>query len=70
MELGARFREAHQALRDARKALEKRKAEFGDEPEWLLAQYAEAERQFEEAATAWSDHLAKTGRRMARSERR
>jgi hypothetical protein len=57
-------------LRDARKALEKRKAEFGDEPEWLLDQYAEAERLFEEAATAWSDHLATTGRRMARAERR
>ena len=66
VELGARFREAQTALRDARKTLEKRKAEHGDEPQWLLEQYAEAEQRFEEVATEWSDHLATTGRRVVR----
>ena len=64
--LGAAFREAQLALRDCRKQLEKRKAEFDDEPEWMLAQLADAERAFEEAATAWSEHLAKTGRKVVR----
>lgn len=66
MELGAKFREAQTALRDARKALDKRKAEFGDEPEWMAAQYAEAEAAFEAAATAWQEHLAGTGRKVVR----
>lgn len=66
VELGAQFREAHVALRDARKALDKRKAEFGDEPEWMLDQYRAAEARFEQVATEWSEHLAKTGRKIAR----
>jgi hypothetical protein len=66
IELGAKFREAQNALRDARKALDKRKAEFGDEPDWMSQQYADAEHAFEEAATAWHDHLSRTGRKMAR----
>ena len=66
VELGAAFKEAQIAAREARKALEKRRAEFGDEPEWMLQQLEEAERRFEEAATAWSDHLATTGRKVVR----
>ncbi|MEX2245553.1 MAG: hypothetical protein WEC75_02610 [Dehalococcoidia bacterium] len=64
--LGARFREAQMAVRDARKTLDRRRADQGDEPEWLQEQYAEAERLFEEVATEWSDHLAKTGRKVVR----
>lgn len=66
IELGAAFREAQAALRDAKKALEKRKAEFGDEPEWLLEQLEAAEQRFAKAATEWHEHLLTTGRRMAR----
>src|SRR3990172_6588604 len=47
IELGAKFKEAQVAVRDARKAMEKRKAEFDDEPEWMVQQYAEAERGIE-----------------------
>jgi hypothetical protein len=64
--LGAAFREAQTAMRDARKALDKRKAEQGDEPDWLLEQLHGAEQRFEEAATAWSDHLSTTGRKVVR----
>jgi hypothetical protein len=67
VELGAAFREAQAAARDARKALEKRKAEFGDEPEWLVEQLAAAEARFAAASTAWVEHLETTGRKMARS---
>jgi hypothetical protein len=66
IELGARFKECQVAIRDARKALAKRKAEFDDEPEWMAEQLAEAERAFEEAATAWTEHLEKTGRKVVR----
>lgn len=66
IELGKAFRDAQMAVRDAKKALDKRKAEFDDEPEWMLAQYAEAERLFQEAATAWSEHLETTGRKVVR----
>ncbi|HLB24433.1 MAG TPA: hypothetical protein VJP07_10090 [Dehalococcoidia bacterium] len=66
IELGAKFKEAQVAVRDARKAMEKRKAEFDDEPEWMVQQYAEAERAFEETATAWHEHLSQTGRKMVR----
>jgi hypothetical protein len=66
IELGAKFKEAQVALRDARKAMEKRKAEFGDEPDWMLEQYQAAERAFEEAATAWHEHLGTTGRKVVR----
>ena len=64
---GARFKETQIAVRDARKALAKRKAEFDDEPEWMLEQLAEAERAFEEAATAWTEHLETTGRKVVRA---
>jgi hypothetical protein len=64
--LGAAFREAQTAVRDAKKLLDKRKAEHGDEPDWMLQQLAEAERRFEDAATAWSEHLAGTGRKVVR----
>ena len=64
--LGAAFREAQNAVRDARKVLDKRKAEHGDEPDWLVEQLQETERRFEEAATAWSDHLSTTGRKVVR----
>jgi hypothetical protein len=67
IELGQRFREAQNALRDAKKTLDKRKAEQGDEPPWLVEQYDEAERRFAEAATAWHEHLSKTGRKVVRS---
>jgi hypothetical protein len=66
IELGAKFREAQAAMRDAKKTLDKRKAEQGDEPDWLIAEYAAAEQRFEEAATEWSEHLAQTGRRIVR----
>lgn len=66
IELGAAFKEAQTALRDAARTLEKRRAEFGDEPEWLREQYRVAEQRFEEAATAWAEHLETTGRTMAR----
>ncbi len=66
VELGARFREAQNALRDARKTLDKRKAEHGDEPQWLLDAYAEAEAAFAAAATAWAEHLETTGRKVVR----
>jgi len=60
------FKEAQTALRDARKALEKRKADFDDEPDWMLEQYRAAEKRFEEVSTEWSEHLAKTGRKVVR----
>ena len=66
VELGQRFREAQMAMRDAKKTLDKRKAEQGDEPQWLIEEYEAAERRFEEAATAWSEHLATTGRKVVR----
>lgn len=66
IELGALFKEAQIALRDARKALDKRQAEFGDEPEWMLEQLRAAEQRFEAAATEWSEHLATTGRKVVR----
>ncbi|HEX5479384.1 MAG TPA: hypothetical protein VFY79_06645 [Dehalococcoidia bacterium] len=66
VELGQRFREAQVAVRDARKTLEKRKTEQGDEPQWLIDEYEAAERRFEEAATEWSEHLATTGRKIVR----
>jgi hypothetical protein len=66
IELGQRFREAQNAMRDARKTLDRRKAEQGDEPQWLLDQYTEAERHFEEVATEWSEHLSRTGRKVVR----
>ena len=66
VELGALFKEAQIALRDARKALDKRKAESGDEPEWMLEQLQAAEKRFEDVATEWSEHLAKTGRKVVR----
>jgi hypothetical protein len=67
IELGAAFREAQTALRDARKALEKRREDFGDEPEWLVEQLAAAEAGFAEASNAWVEHLETTGRKMARN---
>jgi hypothetical protein len=66
IELGAHFKEAQAALRDARKALEKRKAESNDEPDWMLQHLAEAEKAFEAAATAWTEHLESTGRKVVR----
>jgi hypothetical protein len=66
MELGASFRETQIALRDARKALDKRKAEAGDEPEWMLEQVRAAEEAFANAATEWSTHLETTGRKVVR----
>jgi hypothetical protein len=67
IELGAAFKEAQVAMRDARKALDKRKAEAGDEPEWLAEQLAEAEARFEAASTAWVEHLETTGRKVVRA---
>ncbi len=64
--LGARFKETQVAIRDARKALAKRKAEFDDEPEWMAEQMAEAVAAFEVAATEWTEHLEKTGRKVVR----
>lgn len=69
LELGAAFKEAQVALRDARKALDKRRAEFNDEPEWMVAQYEEAERRFAAASDAWVEHLEQTGRKRVRRER-
>jgi ribonuclease E len=66
VELGQKFREAQTALREAKKTLDKRKAEQGDEPEWLVAQLEAAERAFAEVATAWSEHLSQTGRKVVR----
>ncbi len=66
IELGAAFREAQIALRDARKVLEKRKAEAGDEPEWMLEQVRAAEEAFARAATEWTAHLEATGRKVVR----
>ena len=66
IDLGARFREAQVAIRDARKALAKRRAESGDEPDWMVEQLTAAEQQFEAAATAWSEHLETTGRKVVR----
>ena len=66
IELGARFKEAQVAIRDARKALDKRKAELGDEPEWMVEQLHEAERGFEAVASEWVEHLEKTGRKVVR----
>ena len=67
--LGAAFKESQIALRDARKALAKRKTEFSDEPEWMLEQLADAEKRFEAAATAWTAHLETTGRKVVRERR-
>ncbi len=67
--LGAAFKESQVALRDAKKALAKRKAEFADEPEWMLEQLVAAEKDFEEAATAWAAHLETTGRKVVRDRR-
>jgi hypothetical protein len=69
IELGAAFKEGQVLMRDARKALAKRKAEFDDAPEWMLEQLAAAEKQFEEAATAWTAHLETTGRKVVRERR-
>lgn len=70
IELGAAFKEAQVLMRDARKALAKRKAESADEPDWMLEQLAAAEKRFEEAASAWSEHLETTGRKVVRGDRR
>ena len=70
IELGAAFKETQILTRDARKALAKRKAEFADEPDWMLEQLAEAVRQFEAAASAWTEHLETTGRKVVRGDRR
>ena len=70
IELGAAFKEAQILTRDARKALAKRKAEFADEPDWMLEQLAAAEKRFEEAASAWTEHLETTGRKVVRGDRR
>ncbi len=67
--LGAAFKESQIAMRDARKALAKRKAEFDDAPDWMLEQLATAEKRFEEAATAWTAHLETTGRKVIRERR-
>jgi hypothetical protein len=66
VELGARFREAQVAMREAKKALAKRNAEFSDEPAWMLEQIAAAEQAFEAIATEWADHLGTTGRKVIR----
>ena len=67
IELGAAFRESQVAMRDARKALDKRKAEFGDEPEWLVEQLAAAEAAFAVVADEWAAHLETTGRKVVRN---
>jgi hypothetical protein len=67
IELGAAFREAQMAMRDARKALDKRKAEYGDEPEWLTEQLSDAEARFAAAADEWAQHLETTGRKVSRA---
>ncbi len=66
IELGERFRETQTALRDAKKTLDRRRAEYGDEPQWLVDQYQESERRFAQIATEWHEHLSKTGRKMVR----
>jgi len=66
IELGAAFKECQIAIRDARKMLFKRKAEHGDEPEWLLEQLAAAEATFAVAADEWAAHLETTGRKVVR----
>lgn len=67
MELGAAFREAQMAVRDSRKALAKRKAEYSDEPEWLVLQLAAAEARFAVIADEWAAHLETTGRKVVRN---
>jgi ribonuclease E len=67
IELGAAFKEAQVAMRDARKALDKRRAESGDEPDWLVEQLAAAEARFAEASTAWVEHLETTNRKVVRA---
>ena len=54
------------AMRDARKALEKRKAEFDDEPEWMREQMTAAEARFAAVADEWAAHLETTGRKVVR----
>ncbi|MBI2724353.1 MAG: hypothetical protein HYX50_04750 [Chloroflexi bacterium] len=66
VELGHLFRETQIAVRDARKALDKRRAEFDDEPDWMVEQLRAAEQRFEEVATEWSEHLTQTGRKVVR----
>jgi hypothetical protein len=66
IELGAAFKESQKAVREAKKVLAKRKAEFDDEPAWMLEQLETAEQQFQSAATAWSEHLETTGRKVVR----
>jgi hypothetical protein len=70
IELGAAFKEAQILVRDAKKALAKRKAEFSDEPDWMLEQLAAAEQRFEAAATEWTAYLETTGRKVVRGDRR
>ncbi len=67
IELGGAFREAQIAMRDARKALDKRKAESGDEPEWLVEQLTAAQATFTAAADEWAAHLETTGRTVVRN---
>jgi hypothetical protein len=67
IELGAAFRDAQMAMRDARKALDKRRAEYNDEPEWLVEQLAAAETAFASRADEWSEHLETTGRKVVRT---
>jgi hypothetical protein len=67
VELGAAFREAQMAMRDARKALDKRRAESGDQPDWLVEQLAAAEARFAAAADEWAAHLETTGRKVVRN---
>jgi hypothetical protein len=67
IELGVAFREAQVAMRDAKKALDKRRAEFGDEPEWLIEQLAAAEAHFVTVADQWAAHLETTGRKVVRN---
>jgi hypothetical protein len=67
IELGVAFREAQTAMRDARKALDKRRAEFNDEPDWLVEQLAAAEAHFAQVADDWAAHLETTGRKVVRN---
>lgn len=67
IELGAAFREAQTAMRDAKKALDKRRAEFSDEPDWLVEQLTAAEARFAEVADEWAAHLETTGRKVVRN---
>ena len=66
IELGAAFKEAQLAMRDARKALDKRKAEFDDEPDWMREQLAAAEARFAAVADEWAAHLETPGRKVVR----